>query len=188
MIEEVCVSPAGVLVIEGDARGRHDVRAGGLPRGLRCLRSRGGRLRPCRTRGRAPRGGLGHRIAYGCPHAPPAPGRATSLRRGAPGRRGGTLGDRQLAELVSLAARDDAKLVVVGDPFRLQPIEAGAPMRTLSDQIVRVELHENIRRPDLGGGDTAVARQRARRARRPASTCVTGASTTPARWPSGGSR
>ena len=57
----------------------------------------------------------------------------------------GMLGDRQLAELVSLAARDEAKLVVVGDPFQLQPIEAGAPMRTLSDHIGRVELHENIR-------------------------------------------
>jgi hypothetical protein len=60
----------------------------------------------------------------------------------------GMLGDRQLAELVSLAARDEAKLVVVGDPFQLQPIEAGAPMRTLSDHIGRVELHENIRQQD----------------------------------------
>jgi AAA domain/UvrD-like helicase C-terminal domain len=60
----------------------------------------------------------------------------------------GMLGDRQLAELVSLAARDEAKLVVVGDPFQLQPIEAGAPMRTLSDHIGRIELHENIRQKD----------------------------------------
>ena len=57
----------------------------------------------------------------------------------------GMLGDRQLAELVSLAARDATKVVVVGDPFQLQPIEAGAPMRILSDHIGRVELHENIR-------------------------------------------
>ena len=34
---------------------------------------------------------------------------------------------------------------MVGDPFQLQPIEAGAPMRTLSDHIGRVELHKNIR-------------------------------------------
>jgi AAA domain/UvrD-like helicase C-terminal domain len=46
------------------------------------------------------------------------------------------------------AARDEAKLVVVGDPFQLQPIEAGAPMRTLSDHIGRVELHENIGQQD----------------------------------------
>ena len=57
----------------------------------------------------------------------------------------GMLGDRQLAELVSLAARDEAKPGVVGDPFQLQPIEAGAPMRTLSDHMGRVEMHENIR-------------------------------------------
>ena len=53
----------------------------------------------------------------------------------------GMLGDRQLAELVSLSARDDAKLVVVGDPFQLQPIEAGAPMRTLGEHIGRVRAH-----------------------------------------------
>ncbi len=53
----------------------------------------------------------------------------------------GMLGDRQLAELVSLAARDEAKLVVVGDPSQLQPIEAGAPMRTLSEHIGRVLAH-----------------------------------------------
>jgi ATP-dependent exoDNAse (exonuclease V) alpha subunit len=50
--------------------------------------------------------------------------------------------------LIFLAARDEAKLVVVGDPFQLQPIEAGPPMRTLSDHIGRVELHDNIRQHD----------------------------------------
>jgi len=55
------------------------------------------------------------------------------------------LSDRQLAELVSLSARDDAKLVLVGDPKQLQPIEAGAPLRTLGERIGKVELTENIR-------------------------------------------
>jgi hypothetical protein len=58
------------------------------------------------------------------------------------------LGDRQLAELVSLSARDDAKLVLVGDPKQLQPIEAGAPLRTLGERIGKVELTENIRQVD----------------------------------------
>jgi len=60
----------------------------------------------------------------------------------------GMLGDRQLAELVSLSARDDAKLVLVGDPKQLQPIEAGAPLRTLGERIGKVELTENIRQVD----------------------------------------
>jgi hypothetical protein len=57
----------------------------------------------------------------------------------------GMIGDRQLAELVSLSARDDAKLVLVGDPKQLQPIEAGAPLRLLGDRIGKMELSENIR-------------------------------------------
>jgi conjugative relaxase-like TrwC/TraI family protein len=57
----------------------------------------------------------------------------------------GMIGDRELAELVSLAARDNAKLVVVGDPSQLQPIGAGAPMRTLGEHIGRVLVTENVR-------------------------------------------
>ena len=100
----------------------------------------------------------------------------------------GMLGDRQLAELVSLAARDEAKLVVVGDPFQLQPIEAGAPMRTLSDHIGRVELHENIRQVDRGSGRPCSCSATAKRARRTASTSATTASTSAPRRPSAGSR
>ena len=57
----------------------------------------------------------------------------------------GMIGDRQLAELMELAARDNAKLVLVGDPHQLQPIDAGAPMRTLGEHIGKVELTENVR-------------------------------------------
>ena len=60
----------------------------------------------------------------------------------------GMIGDRELAELVSLAARDNAKLVVVGDPSQLQPIGAGAPMRTLGEHIGRVLLTENVRQKE----------------------------------------
>ncbi len=60
----------------------------------------------------------------------------------------GMIGDRELAELVSLAARDNAKLVVVGDLSQLQPIGAGAPMRTLGEHIGRVLVTENVRQKE----------------------------------------
>jgi conjugative relaxase-like TrwC/TraI family protein len=60
----------------------------------------------------------------------------------------GMIGDRELAELVSLAARDNTKLVVVGDPAQLQPIGAGAPMRTLGEHIGRVLVTENVRQKE----------------------------------------
>jgi conjugative relaxase-like TrwC/TraI family protein len=60
----------------------------------------------------------------------------------------GMIGDRELAELVSLAARDNTKLVVVGDPSQLQPIGAGAPMRTLGEHIGRVLVTENVRQKE----------------------------------------
>jgi conjugative relaxase-like TrwC/TraI family protein len=60
----------------------------------------------------------------------------------------GMIGDRELAELVSLAARDNAKLVVVGDPSQLQPIGAGSPMRTLGEHIGRVLVTENVRQKE----------------------------------------
>ena len=60
----------------------------------------------------------------------------------------GMIGDRELAELVSLAARDNARLVVVGDPSQLQPIGAGAPMRTLGEHIGRVLVTENVRQKE----------------------------------------
>ena len=73
----------------GGRRGGQDLRARGVPRGLRCLRGRGGRLCPGRTRRRAPRGGIGHRLNDRGRHAPSTSGRAPSLRRGARRRRGG---------------------------------------------------------------------------------------------------
>jgi conjugative relaxase-like TrwC/TraI family protein len=57
----------------------------------------------------------------------------------------GMVGDRQLAELVGLAERDDVKLVLIGDPCQLQPIEAGAPLRMLGEHIGKVLMVENVR-------------------------------------------
>ncbi len=145
MIEEVCLSPAGVLVIEGDA-------GVGKTYALEVCReafdASGVEVVGCALAGRA-----AELLEEGSDIASTTV--AATLHQLQVERlpfggvlvvdEAGMLGDRQLAELVSLAARDEAKLVVVGDPFQLQPIEAGAPMRTLSDHIGRVELHENIR-------------------------------------------
>jgi conjugative relaxase-like TrwC/TraI family protein len=145
MIHEVCLSPAGVLVIEGDA-------GVGKTYALEVCReafdASGVEVVGCALAGRA-----AELLEEGSDIASTTV--AATLHQLQVERlpfggvlvvdEAGMLGDRQLAELVSLAARDEAKLVVVGDPFQLQPIEAGAPMRTLSDHIGRVELHENIR-------------------------------------------
>jgi conjugative relaxase-like TrwC/TraI family protein len=148
MIEEVCLSPAGVLVIEGDA-------GVGKTYALEVCReafdASGIDVVGCALAGRA-----AELLEEGSDIASTTV--AATLHQLQVERlpyggvlvvdEAGMLGDRQLAELVSLAARDEAKLVVVGDPSQLQPIEAGAPMRTLSDHIGRVELHENIRQQD----------------------------------------
>jgi len=148
MIDEVCLSPAGVLVIEGDA-------GVGKTYALEVCReafdASGVEVVGCALAGRA-----AELLEEGSDIASTTV--ASTLHQLQVERlpyggvlvvdEAGMLGDRQLAELVSLAARDEAKLVVVGDPFQLQPIEAGAPMRTLSDHIGRVELHENIRQQD----------------------------------------
>jgi ATP-dependent exoDNAse (exonuclease V) alpha subunit len=55
------------------------------------------------------------------------------------------VGDRQLAELVGLAERDDVKLVLIGDHCQLQPIEAGAPLRMLGERIGKVLMVEYVR-------------------------------------------
>ena len=145
MIQEICLSPAGVLVIEGDA-------GVGKTYALEVCReafdASGVEVVGCALAGRAAE--LleeGSDIASTTVAATLLQLQVERLPYGGVlvVDEAGMLGDRQLAELVSLAARDDAKLVVVGDPFQLQPIEAGAPMRTLSDHIGRVELHENIR-------------------------------------------
>jgi len=57
----------------------------------------------------------------------------------------GMVSSRQMAEFVSAVSAAGAKLVLVGDPEQLQPIEAGAAFRALVDRIGYAEL-ENIYR------------------------------------------
>jgi conjugative relaxase-like TrwC/TraI family protein len=58
------------------------------------------------------------------------------------------VGSRQVAQLVDHAARDEAKLVLVGDPRQLHAIDGGAAFRALGDQLGSVRLSENVRQAD----------------------------------------
>lgn len=57
----------------------------------------------------------------------------------------GMIGTRQLQYFINEAANRGAKLVLVGDPEQLQPINAGTPFRKIIDQIDNAKLTE-IRR------------------------------------------
>ncbi|MBX4967769.1 Ti-type conjugative transfer relaxase TraA [Rhizobium binae] len=52
----------------------------------------------------------------------------------------GMVSSRQMAHLVETVTRAGAKLVLVGDPEQLQPIEAGAAFRAIADRIGYAEL------------------------------------------------
>ena len=52
----------------------------------------------------------------------------------------GMIASRQMATFVEAASRSDAKLVLVGDPDQLQPIEAGAAFRAIVERIGYAEL------------------------------------------------
>ena len=52
----------------------------------------------------------------------------------------GMVGSKQLARFISAANKAGAKIVLVGDPDQLQPINAGAPFRAITDKIGFAEL------------------------------------------------
>jgi hypothetical protein len=57
----------------------------------------------------------------------------------------GMVSSEQMARVVQAVERDGAKLVLVGDPEQLQPIQAGAAFRAIAERAGSVEL-EGIRR------------------------------------------
>jgi Ti-type conjugative transfer relaxase TraA len=57
----------------------------------------------------------------------------------------GMVGTRQMARLIEETTKAGAKLVLVGDERQLQPIEHGAPFKTIGDLVGKAELKE-IRR------------------------------------------
>lgn len=60
----------------------------------------------------------------------------------------GLVGTRQLADLLERIAAARAKVVLVGDPRQLPPIEAGAPFRSLSQRMGHAALEEIKRQVD----------------------------------------
>lgn len=60
----------------------------------------------------------------------------------------GMIGSRQLNRLLEEAHRHQAKVVLVGDPYQLQAIEAGAAFRAIAERTPTVELTE-IRRQKI---------------------------------------
>lgn len=60
----------------------------------------------------------------------------------------GMIGSRQLARVLEEAERQQAKVVLVGDPYQLQAIEAGAAFRAISEATPTVALTE-IRRQQI---------------------------------------
>ena len=60
----------------------------------------------------------------------------------------GMIGTRQLQRFVNEAEKRGAKLVLVGDPEQLQPINAGTPFREVLDKIDHAELTEIRRQKD----------------------------------------
>lgn len=81
----------------------------------------------------------------------------------------GMIGSRQLAKVLEIAEQSQAKVVLVGDPYQLQAIEAGAAFRAISEQTPTLSITE-IRRQtvawqkeatmDLATGQTEAALHR----------------------------
>lgn len=55
------------------------------------------------------------------------------------------IGTRQLHRFITEAQKTGAKIILVGDPEQLQPINAGTPFRDITEQIDSVRLVENHR-------------------------------------------
>ncbi len=60
----------------------------------------------------------------------------------------GMVASKQMALVVEAATRAGAKLVLIGDPDQLQPIEAGAAFRAIADRIGYAELETIYRQRD----------------------------------------
>ncbi|SFB62599.1 Ti-type conjugative transfer relaxase TraA [Rhizobium sp. NFR07] len=61
----------------------------------------------------------------------------------------GMVSSRQIAHLVETVTKAGAKLILVGDPEQLQPIEAGAAFRAIAERIGYAELEKIYRQREL---------------------------------------
>jgi Ti-type conjugative transfer relaxase TraA len=74
----------------------------------------------------------------------------------------GMVSSRQLALFVEAATKAGAKLVLVGDPEQLQPIEAGAAFRAIADRIGYAELETIYRQREQWMRDASLDLARGR--------------------------
>ncbi len=68
----------------------------------------------------------------------------------------GMVSSRQLALFVEAVTKAGAKLVLIGDPDQLQPIEAGAAFRAITDRVGYAELETIYRQKDLWMRDASL--------------------------------
>lgn len=148
MVEGVCTSPAGVVVVEG-AAGVGKTFAARLMRDA--FEAQGTVIGGCAPSGRAVRG---LEADAGIPSVTVA-SLLDRIRRGGRLRSGSVLVADEcsmlgfdLAELVLVAGRDGAKLVLIGDSQQLQPIEGGGLFRSLGDALGRIEVSDVIRQDE----------------------------------------
>lgn len=74
----------------------------------------------------------------------------------------GMIASRQMATFVEAASRAGAKLVLVGDPDQLQPIEAGAAFRLIAERIGYAELETIYRQREQWMRDASLDLARGR--------------------------
>jgi Ti-type conjugative transfer relaxase TraA len=74
----------------------------------------------------------------------------------------GMVSSRQMANLVETVVKAGAKLVLVGDPEQLQPIEAGAAFRAIANRIGYAELETIYRQHDQWMRDASLDLARGR--------------------------
>lgn len=74
----------------------------------------------------------------------------------------GMVSSRQMAVFVEAVAKSGAKLVLVGDPEQLQPIEAGAAFRAIADRIGYAELETIYRQREQWMRDASLDLARGR--------------------------
>lgn len=62
----------------------------------------------------------------------------------------GMIGTDQMTRVLTRAEAEGAKVIIVGDPYQLQPLEDGAPARVIADRVGAVELTSVWRQTDPG--------------------------------------
>jgi len=146
MVDTVCTSPAGVLVIEG-AAGTGKTTAARVIR--RAFEDRGVPVVGCALSGRATVG-LRDQAGITSYTAASLIYQLTVMEgRLKPGTV--VIADEcsmmgpDLSTLVLLAERDSAKLALIGDSRQIQPIDGGGLFRSLGDRLGRVSLNEVLR-------------------------------------------